>query len=110
MFRSIRCYLGQQSDKPSKEDERYYREFCEKDPNCWTLDDRVYADFPTDLQAVAQMQQRKNEFQSDLAAVAITGKTRMVGALERMSRGGTAYGRSMMEISELADASKKLKR
>lgn len=110
LLRSIRCYLGQQSDKPSKEDERYYREFCEKDPNCWTLDDRVYADFPTDLQAVAQMQQRKNEFQSDLAAVANNWKDedgRRFG--EDVEREALAYGRSMMEIyRELADASKKL--
>jgi len=110
LLHSIRRYLGQQEDNPGKEDERYHREYCDKNPNYWTLDDRVYADFPTDLQAVARTQQSKDEFQSDLAAVANNWKDedgRRFG--DDVEREALAYGRSMMEIyRELADASTKL--
>src|SRR5690606_2225963 len=91
------------------EDDQYNREFCEEDPNCWTLDNQVYADFPTDLQAVARMQQRKDEFQSDLAAVANNWAGEDGQRFkEDVERESLAYGRSMMKIyRKFAGASNK---
>ena len=110
LLRSIRRYLGVDDKQSGPDDERYHQEFCEKDPNCWTLDDRVYADFPTDIQAVARLQQRKDGFQSDLNAVANNWKDEDGRRIEEdVEREALAYGGSMMEIyRELADASKKL--
>lgn|GEM_PF-4942556 len=109
LLRSIRRYLGQEDDQSPAEDDQYNREFCEEDPNCWTLDNQVYADFPTDLQAVARMQQRKDEFQSDLAAVANNWAGEDGQRFkEDVERESLAYGRSMMKIyRKFAGASNK---
>jgi len=109
LLRSIRRYL-QQEDQAGAGEEPDFREFCRNDPNHWTVQDQVYADFPTDLQAVARLQQRKVEFQSDLDAVASNWKgedgRRFNEDVERVAHD---YGRSMMEFyRELADASKNL--
>ena len=70
LLESIGLYL-QGAPAPSQWDKpRLWKEFCGEDPHRWWGDMQVYADFPTDLAAIARLREDKDRLHDSLGSVA----------------------------------------
>jgi transcription elongation factor Elf1 len=93
--RSLNQFLGVDEEA----DNNGYEEFCNQDPNRWTLDMQVYADFPTNQYSVDCINARKKVIQMSLETEAEQWRKKEGHTYEAdVRREAVEHGRLMLSV------------